>query len=80
MTFRWKDPTGVLTLSKSRRVRRYRISLGGNSNLDAALRWCETHWEPVWVYEDGSYGCPYTAIVEGDTGDHVIVDGPWETP
>jgi hypothetical protein len=61
------------------RVIRWHESLVG-SDLSAVLRWCETHVEPVWVHNDGSYECPQTLVVEWDTKDHVIVDPPWEAP
>lgn len=61
------------------RVIRWHKSLVG-SDLSCVLRWCETHVEPVWVHRDGSYECPHTRVVEFDTGDHVIVDPPWEQP
>lgn len=59
------------------RVRRYRQDMAGN-RLDAALMWCASHFEPVWVYDDGSYECPQTRIVEFDDHTHVIVEAPWE--
>jgi hypothetical protein len=51
--------------------------MAGN-RLDAALMWCASHFEPVWVYDDGSYECPQTRIVEFDDHTHVIVEAPWE--
>lgn len=67
----------VVVEPNTRRVVRYHVSLVG-SDLTASLRWCETHYEPVWVHTDGSFECPHTRIVEHDTHDHVIVSGPWE--
>lgn len=69
--------TRNLAVMPTGRVVRYKVDLVGN-NLNARLRWCETHMEPVWEYEDGSAECPHTRIVQHDTGDHVIVDAPWE--
>ena len=41
------------------------------------LKWCNTHDEPIWVWDDGSNQCPYELIVEVRT-EHEIVDPPWE--
>lgn len=60
------------------RVVRYKRDQVGN-DLTAVLMWCETHEEPVWVYDDESSECPHTRIVGGDTYDHVIVSPPWES-
>lgn len=59
-----------------RRVVRDRIDLVGN-DLTATLRWCATHNEPVWEFNDGSSGCPYDSVTE-TSSEHDIVDGPWE--
>lgn len=61
------------------RVVRYKRDEVGN-DLTATLGWCETHNEPTWVYGDGSFTCPQERVVGWDTGDHVLVDPPWETP
>lgn len=68
--------TGGHSLCRGR-VIRYRKDQVGN-DLTAVLRWCFTHNEPVWVYDDESYECPHTRIVEVDTRDHVIGPAPWE--
>lgn len=43
----------------------------------STLRWCLTHQEPVWVYDDDSYECPYDVMVEANSV-HSIIDGPWQ--
>lgn len=67
-------------VDRRRRVVRDRIDLVGN-DLTATLRWCSTHNEPVWEFNDGSSECPVDARVGGPIAEgHVIVDGPWELP
>lgn len=44
----------------------------------AVLRWCATHLEPLWIFDDGSFACPHDLMVETTTPDHELVDGPWE--
>lgn len=51
--------------------------LAGN-DLSGVLRWCETHLEPVWVYNDGSYACPQEYVIEYDDGTHVIGNLPFD--
>ena len=43
----------------------------------AHLAWCSVHDEPVWVYSDGSWGCPYDYVVSF-TEDHALAVAPWE--
>lgn len=59
------------------RVVRYKRDEVGN-DLTAALMWCETHQEALWVYSDQSYHCPYDRVVGFMTDEHVVVDPPWE--
>lgn len=59
------------------RVKRLYTDAVGNT-LNADLLWCDTHAEPVWVYHDGSYGCPYDCVVEARSDDHRITTAPWE--
>lgn len=65
------------------RLVRYDRDQVGN-DVTAALRWCDDHAEPVWVYGDGSFQCPQEAVVRGHFGfssddrEHHIVNGPWE--
>jgi hypothetical protein len=68
----------VVVVPDTRRVIRYKKDQVGN-DLTAVLSWCETHREPVWVYDDGSYECPWTRITLNRTAEHMIVAGPWET-
>lgn len=88
MTFRSKGSRALLVVPDSRRVRLYRVDIVGN-NLDCVLRWCASHYEPVWVFDDGSFECPYDHMIDGcqhmnhtidKPGDHEITDGPWEVP
>lgn len=93
MTFRSKGTRSLLVVPDSRRVRLYHVDAVGN-NLDRVLRWCDTHDQPVWVYDDGSFECPHDHTIAGcgatgrapsdhrldSPGDHLIVDGPWEIP
>lgn len=72
-----KREVQVLVTPDRNRIVRYHRDLVGN-DLTAVLQWCEKHHEPVWVYNDGSWTCPQTVVVEWDTSDHVIVAGPWE--
>jgi hypothetical protein len=65
-------------VDRRRRVARDRIDLVGN-DLTATLRWCATHNEPVWEFNDGSYQCPYDCVTQASS-EHEIVDGPWELP
>lgn len=60
----------------SGRVVRYKRDQVGN-DLTTHLAWCSTHSEPVWIYSDGSYTCPYDLVIEART-DHVIGVAPWE--
>ena len=69
----------VLVTPDRNRVVRYKVDLV-NNDLTCVLRWCETHNEPLWVYDDGSGECPYDRVTEARHDDHVIVDGPWEVP
>ena len=69
--------TEIVVMPTNNRVVRYKKDVVGN-DLTATLAWCQTHAEPVWQYDDGSYECPHTRIVLVNTGDHVIVDAPWE--
>lgn len=69
--------TNLFVVPESRRVRLYRVDAVGN-NLDAVLRWCSTHMEPVWVFDDGSFECPYDRVVQVYSDDHELIDGPWE--
>lgn len=69
--------TQIVVTPDRNRVVRYKVDAVGN-DLTAVLRWCDTHSEPVWVYDDGSAECPHTRIVGHDTGDHDLIDGPWE--
>jgi hypothetical protein len=48
-----------------------------NNDLTAALRWCATHVEPVWVYGDGSYMCPHERDVGWAPDGHDVVAFPW---
>ena len=74
-----KTPTVQIVVTPDKnRVVRYKTDLVGN-DLTAVLRWCSTHNEPTWVFDDGSYTCPHTLVVKHDTGDHELVDAPWET-
>ena len=47
-----------------------------NNNLTATLRWCRTHVEPVWVFNDGSYECPHTTVVGWSPDEHDITEFP----
>jgi hypothetical protein len=49
--------------------------VGHGRAFAATLMWCSDHYEPVWVYSDGSYGCPYDQVVGCDTH-HTIVNFP----
>lgn len=69
-----RDTTTVAFVNH--RVVRYRVDQVGN-HLDAVLRWCGTHAEPVWVYDDGSFKCPHDLITRVPTDDHSIVVAPW---
>lgn len=62
----------------SGRVVRYKRDQVGN-DLTTHLAWCSTHSEPVWLYGDGSYTCPYDLVIEAHTQDHAIGVAPWET-
>jgi hypothetical protein len=46
-----------------------------NYTIESTLKWCSTHYEPVWVFSDGSYGCPYDQVVECNN-EHTIVNFP----
>jgi len=69
-------PVRVVT-NELGRVQRYKVDQVGN-DLSTTLMWCNTHHEPVWIYGDGSYQCPYDTIVEVRSDDHEIVAPPWE--
>lgn len=69
--------TQIVVTPDRNRVVRYKVDAVGN-DLTAVLRWCETHNEPVWVYDDGSFTCPHDRITEVHTDDHDLIDGPWE--
>lgn len=73
-----KRSTKIVVDPKTHRTVRYKRDMVGN-DLTATLMWCNTHHQPVWVYDDGSYGCPHTHIVEWDTRDHTIETPPWES-
>lgn len=68
----------VVVTPDRNRVIRYKRDMVGN-DLTCVLRWCDTHNEPVWVYDDASYECPRDRITEVHSDDHALVDGPWET-
>ena len=57
-------------------VVRDRQDMPGN-DLTTVMRWCETHDEVVWLYNDGSYSCPQALAVEHDDGSHVLVRPPF---
>lgn len=61
----------------TRRVTRWDFTTP--NSFEATLRWCATHSEPVWEYNDGSYCCTFDLVTESSNA-HDIVDGPWETP
>lgn len=67
------------TIFVNGRVIRYRKDQVGN-DLTAELGWCETHQEPVWIFNDGSHVCPVD-LAAGYTSpeEHIIVPPPWET-
>lgn len=69
----------VVVVPDSRRVVRYKRDQVGN-DLTAVLRWCSTHNEALWVYDDGSFECPHDRITEVRSDDHAVIDGPWEVP
>ena len=66
----------ISCLPENRRVVRSEVDWVGN-DLTTVLRWCETHLEPVWVYGDESYECPYDMITRVEH-EHVLVLPPWE--
>lgn len=72
-----KNTVQVVVVPASRRVLRYKGDAVGN-DLTAVLRWCETHNEPVWEYDDGSFSCTHDLITEVHSDDHRLVDAPWE--
>lgn len=69
----------VVVVPGSRRVIRYKKDQVGN-DLTAVLRWCSTHAEAVWVYDDESVRCPHDLTVGWSPDEHVVTDGPWEVP
>lgn len=70
-------PAPAWTIDANGRVTRTKTDQVGN-NLTAHLAWCETHLEPVWVFDDGSFGCPYDCVTEMHSDDHAIGLPPWE--
>jgi hypothetical protein len=68
-----------IVVDPHQRVTRVYVDYRGREVV-ATLRWCTTHLEPVWVWDDGSYTCPYDLVIEANTDDHVLDDAPWETP
>lgn len=64
-------------VTPERRVVRYRKDMVGN-DLTASLLWCETHQEPLWVYPDQSFHCPYDRVIGYMTEEHTVVVPPWE--
>lgn len=72
-----RSQTQVVVVPPRNRVVRYKTDVVGN-DLSAVLRWCSTHSEPVWVYDDGSGECPHARIIGWSPDEHIIVDGPWE--
>lgn len=67
------------TIFVNERVIRYRKDQVGN-DLTAELGWCETHQEPIWIFNDGSYTCPVDAIIGHSAIEgHTIVPPLWET-
>lgn len=69
----------VVVTPDRNRVVRYKRDMVGN-DLTCVLRWCDTHDEPLWVYDDGSFECPWTRTTRDTTAEHSVVDGPWEHP
>jgi hypothetical protein len=67
----------IVVVPDSRRVVRYKRDAVGN-DLTAVLRWCSTHDEPLWVYDDGSHTCPHEMIVGWSPDEHDLTDAPWE--
>lgn len=68
------------------RVTHHQIDQVGN-NLTKVLAWCEIHYQPAWVYGDGSFVCWWEHItgnkqhIKGcGPEDHEIGPGPWEMP
>lgn len=55
---------------------RDRQDMPGN-DLTTVMRWCSTHDEVVWLYNDGSYTCPHEMVIEYDDGTHVLTDPPF---
>jgi hypothetical protein len=72
-----KQSVEIVVNPAQNRVIRYKMDMVGN-DLTATLRWCATHNEPLWVYKDKSYQCPYDRVVEVTNDNHVVVDPPWE--
>ena len=71
-----RSTRSVICLPDTHRVRRYHVDKVGNT-LNANLVWCETHHEPVWHYDDGSYECPYDLITQANHV-HELTTPPWE--
>ncbi len=42
--------------------------------INAKLKWCEKHQEPVWVYTDGSFTCVWQRHRVCDETQCVVVD------
>lgn len=72
--------TEVVVMPTNNRVVRYKKDAVGN-DLTATLRWCGTHSEPLWEYDDGSTSdCPHALKVGWSPEPHIVTDGPWERP
>lgn len=61
------------------RVVRYNRDQVGN-DLTAHLGWCATHHEPLWIYGDGSWECPFDLVVGWSPDTHHLTAPPWESP
>jgi hypothetical protein len=68
----------VVVVPDGRRVICYKRDQVGN-DLTCVLRWCSTHDEPTWVYDDGSFSCPHELSVGWSPDPHELTDAPWET-
>lgn len=75
-----KPSTAEVVVTATGRVVRYKSDQVGN-DLTAHLAWCATHLEPVWVFSDGSYTCPFDLAVQCPQDDHDLTNPPpWESP
>lgn len=78
----WEEVEEMALEDEARRIKRSRIHLHhgilirDGHGLAAQLNWCETHHEPVWVYEDDSFHCPFDLITQGPSA-HEIVSFPF---